>query len=108
LSHWKIQEQVVAADVIVIPLSCSEPSSPLLQHHRVLHQFYVTYQYKKEYAQLLLFYQHQCEQQLFLVYFKSLAISYELKSKVRECFVSFCHLVSIHSFLNSSFFFSRS
>jgi hypothetical protein len=58
----KIQEQVVAADVIVIPLSCSEPSSPLLQHHRVL-QFYVTYQYKKEYAQLLLFYQHQCEQQ---------------------------------------------
>jgi hypothetical protein len=58
----KFQEQVVA-DVIVIPLLAPEPSSPLLQHHRVLHQFYVTYQYKKEYAQLLLFYQHQCEQQ---------------------------------------------
>jgi hypothetical protein len=34
LRSWKIPFQVVAAEVIVIPLSALVPSSPLLQHHR--------------------------------------------------------------------------
>jgi hypothetical protein len=86
LSHWKIQEQVVAAG------NCNT-SFLLLSHpvhccSTIVYFTNVTYQYKKPLSCCCFTSINVSSNSIFLVYFKSLAISYELKSKVREALLA--------------------